>query len=129
MSVTPSRTDFWGTYTFSVLRCSHIRRACTLGVELTAKKKEAIWDGEEEDDEPRDDPDIVHTLHIQRVSKSFVLYCAQSRDIQVILGANVKDESHLVTITAQNCAGEDLTHPLCWLSKKSISESQVRAVV
>ena len=40
----------------------------TLGVELTAKKKEAIWDAEDEDDGTRDDPDIVHTLHIQRVS-------------------------------------------------------------
>lgn len=40
-----------------------------LGVELNAKKKEANWDGQLGDDEPRDDPDIVHTLHIQRVSE------------------------------------------------------------
>ena len=49
--------------------------------------------------------------------------------MQVILGPNAKDENHLVTMTAQNFAGEDLTHPLCWLSKKSTSESQVRAIV
>ena len=76
MSV-PSRTDFWGACTYFVIRQSRIRRVCTstLGVELTAKKKEAIWDAEEEDDEPRDDPDIAHTLHIQRVSRLLVLYC------------------------------------------------------
>ena len=39
------------------------------GAELTAKKKEAVWDGEVEgEDTPGDDPDIVHNLHIQRVS-------------------------------------------------------------
>ena len=49
--------------------------------------------------------------------------------MQILLGPNAKDENHLVSITAQSFAGEDLTHPLCWLSKKSISDSQVRAVV
>lgn len=94
----PSRTDFWG-------------------VELTAKKKEAVWDVDDsyvsrlridEGDDEAYDPDIVHTLHIQRV----------------ILGPNAKDEDHLVTMTAQNFYGEDLTHPLCWLNKKSVLESQ-----
>lgn len=42
----------------------------------------------------------------------------------MILGANAKDEDHLVTVTAENCVGEELTHPLCWLSRKSVSESQ-----
>lgn len=45
--------------------------------------------------------------------------------MQVILGANAKDENHLVMITAENVVGEEITHPLCWLSKKSVSESQV----
>ena len=45
--------------------------------------------------------------------------------MQVILGPNAKDESHLVMITAENSVGEEITHPLCWLSKKSVSESQV----
>ena len=45
--------------------------------------------------------------------------------MQVILGANAKEENHLVTITAENVVGEEITHPLCWLSKKSVSESQV----
>lgn len=42
--------------------------ALIVGIELTAKKKEAIWDAEEDRDEARDDPDIAHNLHVQRVS-------------------------------------------------------------
>ena len=45
--------------------------------------------------------------------------------MQVILGPNAKDENQLVMITAENSVGEEITHPLCWLSKKSVSESQV----
>ncbi|XP_065882693.1 nucleoplasmin-like protein ANO39 isoform X2 [Dysidea avara] len=87
----PSRTDFWG-------------------VELTGKKQEALWTGDEEqDEEDENDPDIIHTLHIQRV----------------ILGANAKDsEPNLLTVTAENTKGEEITHPLAWLNKKSVSESQ-----
>lgn len=47
-----------------------------LGAELTAKKKEVIWDAEIEDDPPGE-LDIVHTLHIQRVRA--LVYCSLSR--------------------------------------------------
>jgi len=46
--------------------------------------------------------------------------------LQVILGANAKDdEANLVTVTAENTKGEEITHPLAWLKKKPISEAQV----
>jgi len=35
---------------------------CFKGIELTGKKKEEVWNGEDESD-----PDIISTLHIQRV--------------------------------------------------------------
>ena len=47
-----------------------------LGSELNAKKKEAIWDAEVEDDPPGE-LDIVHTLHIQRVR--VLVYVSLSR--------------------------------------------------
>ena len=85
MSV-PSRTDFWGGCTYYVIRQLRIKRACsTLGVELTAKKKEAVWDVDDsyvsrlrtdEGDDEAYDPDIVHTLHIQRVSKLCFTACS-----------------------------------------------------
>ena len=43
--------------------------------------------------------------------------------VQVILGADANDERHLVTMTVDN---SKTTHPLCWLSKTSVLESQVR---
>lgn len=51
------------------IRTSSLYLHAMLGAELTAKKKEVVWDAEIEGDEgPGDDPDIVHNLHIQRVS-------------------------------------------------------------
>lgn len=47
-----------------------------LGAELNAKKKEVIWDAELQDEEPGE-VDIVHTLHIQRVSA--INYASLSR--------------------------------------------------
>ena len=47
-------------------------------------------------------------------------------NVQVTLDFNADDESHQVTITMENSVGEETTHALCWLSKKSEFTSQVR---